>query len=760
MPVGGQARAGHHAAADQRQRAVDMGPERGHLAAMEGHGLVQQRRVAAGDEVLRQAQQRPEHDVAMRVAGADAGLALEEHEPLRPVAVRVLRGEGAQQQVAHRCRAAQRQQHLQRALADVAGAPAAAGVLLQAPRRQVVHQRVVGIPGQDVAQLSQRRLRQLPLRQRQRLRRHGLGLQQRTAQRQRERRGGGKVQAQHRLAAAGAIVVEPPVVARDRQARGLDDQRAVRKACRQLTARRRRDAQLVAAVRPGRLQRRRAVIAAQRQVQAGAQRQRLALQHLQRQRHAVRRLTGRRDDLDQPAVMRIQPAAALRLHLEGRGQPQQLPAALRRRHEQAQPRRAEQAQQAALGGQQAVDADVALGQHRVEDAAHPAGGRQRGLVGHQVLAGAQDVAVRALHQQLLGAQHHMAGAIAGAGEEAQQPAVLPFLVAALAGEQPPARLGIEVMAGQLRRGGEQAGRRHMAGGVQRRSRPRLGQRQQRRQAGQIGHATGLGMMGLQAEEEAGLDGGPGRQPQRLVLQRHQRMLLLQALPRQAGRQRGRRPALAGRMAPHLRGVGRKALRAPQRAGQQPGVQAALRLVLARRQQHAVRGVVQRLQVEVVADVELVGARRAVVAQAHVLHQHGRHLAAGAAGVVDLQVPEQRRLLRGQAQLQAQRQAVPRAAHLERAIGPVHAERRQRPQQRCSAPRVARVAPTQPDVGRPTFQLVAGKQVEHQPGRQQQPAQRAVGQQLGFEAGLVADQVRLHGQVWRWDSSQGSRPGSL
>ena len=81
-------------------------------------------------------EQRPEHDVAVRVAGADRALALEEHEPLRPIAVRILRTHHAQQQIAHRRGVAEREQHLERALTDIARAPPAARVLLETPRRR------------------------------------------------------------------------------------------------------------------------------------------------------------------------------------------------------------------------------------------------------------------------------------------------------------------------------------------------------------------------------------------------------------------------------------------------------------------------------------------------------------------------------------------------------------------------------------------------------------------------------------------------
>ena len=60
------------------------------LGMEEGQVLVQERRVLRGQEVLGQGQQRPEDDVAVGIAGPDIALALEEHEPLGPVAVGVL----------------------------------------------------------------------------------------------------------------------------------------------------------------------------------------------------------------------------------------------------------------------------------------------------------------------------------------------------------------------------------------------------------------------------------------------------------------------------------------------------------------------------------------------------------------------------------------------------------------------------------------------------------------------------------------------
>ncbi len=74
-----------------------------------------------------------------------------------------LRLHDSNQQIANRREMAQRQQHLDRPLRHIARAPAAAGVLLQAARRQVMHQRVVSEPRQDLGEpLDLRRQSGLP----------------------------------------------------------------------------------------------------------------------------------------------------------------------------------------------------------------------------------------------------------------------------------------------------------------------------------------------------------------------------------------------------------------------------------------------------------------------------------------------------------------------------------------------------------------------------------------------------------------------
>ena len=67
-------------------------------------------RIAGRDEILRQRQDRPEHDVAVRIAGTHRAVAFEEHEPLRPVAVRLLRPHDANQQIANRSGLTRREQ--------------------------------------------------------------------------------------------------------------------------------------------------------------------------------------------------------------------------------------------------------------------------------------------------------------------------------------------------------------------------------------------------------------------------------------------------------------------------------------------------------------------------------------------------------------------------------------------------------------------------------------------------------------------------
>ena len=108
------------------------------------------------DEVLGERQQRPEDDVAVRVAGRMLRSRSKNmnHCGQSPSGFCGVKTRSSRSRIGSK--RPEREQHLDRPLADVAGAPAAAGVLLQPARRQVVDQRVVREPGQDFLRAPQR----------------------------------------------------------------------------------------------------------------------------------------------------------------------------------------------------------------------------------------------------------------------------------------------------------------------------------------------------------------------------------------------------------------------------------------------------------------------------------------------------------------------------------------------------------------------------------------------------------------------------
>ena len=271
----------------------------------------------------------------MRIPSADAAVALEEHEPLRPVAVGVLRGEHAQQQVPHRPGFVQRQQHLGGPLADIARAPAAARKLLQPARRQVVDQRVVAEPGQHVDQARQRGRRraagcaagQGDQGQGGVVLRGTCRFDQVTGDAQAERcgrpaadadKGQQRRPAEQQLGAADRV----DICAGQRR----EQEVAGRESLVEITAGGRGNAHAVGRHADTRC---RAIvallIAAQRRVQARQHTQRHAVQHAQGQAHGMRRAGGRAGHLDQAAGMLVEPAARFRRDLEGRGGAEQLP---------------------------------------------------------------------------------------------------------------------------------------------------------------------------------------------------------------------------------------------------------------------------------------------------------------------------------------------------------------------------------------------------------------------------------------------------
>ena len=135
VAVGGQRAAGDGALLDPADSA---GEVLGHpqrlgqaVVADEGDDVLEEVGLPAGEEVLPGGEQRPEHDVAVRVLLARGGQRREELEGLRPVAAGVLRPEDPAEQLADDVLAVEGGEQADRPLADVTGAPPAAGVLLR-----------------------------------------------------------------------------------------------------------------------------------------------------------------------------------------------------------------------------------------------------------------------------------------------------------------------------------------------------------------------------------------------------------------------------------------------------------------------------------------------------------------------------------------------------------------------------------------------------------------------------------------------------
>jgi hypothetical protein len=99
--------AGDEAVANDHQRPFEVLQDRPLLGLFvvtlgmkERHNFVQDRRNFRSCQVLGEGQRWPEYDVAVGIAGPDIPFPFEEHEPLRPVAVGVLRLEHTNQQIA------------------------------------------------------------------------------------------------------------------------------------------------------------------------------------------------------------------------------------------------------------------------------------------------------------------------------------------------------------------------------------------------------------------------------------------------------------------------------------------------------------------------------------------------------------------------------------------------------------------------------------------------------------------------------------
>ena len=231
--------------------------------------------------------------------------------------------------------------------------------------------------------------------------------------------------------------------------------------------------------------------------------------------------------------------------------------------------------------------------------------------------------------------------------------------------------------------------------------------------------------------------------------------MLQAL---AG-QRLVEPAMAlagtGGQAQHLQRVGGIGHRPSQAAAQQPGRAALHRRVLPRGQQPAVRGMGQRLVVEVLADVGLVQPDGAPGRQRQVLQVDQIQPQRQTACVVQVQMPEPGVGRGRQRQFHPVVHAVPIALVPNPASGRALAPRRCRAQQGYRGDTAIGLVATQPEVGRAGLQCAGGKQVDHQAPALQRP-QPAVGLQHGVQPAVTLGQnprgrrcgIGLHGRRGR------------
>ncbi len=113
---------------DERRDMVGDGRQFARRAAAPAHLLGKDADIAARLDIVGERLQRPDDDVAMRVAGADVGIG-QQHEPLRPVGrLPVLLGEERAQDAVHLGVVAHGEQELDRTLTDIARAPGGAGM--------------------------------------------------------------------------------------------------------------------------------------------------------------------------------------------------------------------------------------------------------------------------------------------------------------------------------------------------------------------------------------------------------------------------------------------------------------------------------------------------------------------------------------------------------------------------------------------------------------------------------------------------------
>ncbi len=143
-----------------------------------------------------------------------------------------------------------------------------------------------------------------------------------------------------------------------------------RKPAREIAPGRGRDHDIRRVAMPIRGARNAAVVTVERDVVRDEEAHRVARRHGNRQRQLVRIAARLATDLNHAGSVTVDPKTRLRRHLECGRHVEQLPFAAEL-DEHTLPVRPEQAEVAVYGREHAVDVDVALGQHRIEHAAHP-----------------------------------------------------------------------------------------------------------------------------------------------------------------------------------------------------------------------------------------------------------------------------------------------------------------------------------------------------------------------------------------------------
>ena len=405
----------------------------------------------------------------------------------------------------------------------------------------------------------------------------------------------------------------------------------------------------------------------------------------------------------------------------------------------ALPECAKQSEVSTARGQQAIDADMALGQQGIEDAAHPGGGGERRFIGHQGRAAAQDLGMGALHHALLGARYKMHFVLM---KTRDFDAVARF-----------AEHGRAVVCGELlqrasfrreQRGmTEQADRQRMHRGRNGWQRGRTGfwQCEGLGQRGEIVGAADLRVMDRKATDEAAARALSWRKCEGRILQGDERVLMLQTQAGQAVAERARSRTGASGKTVELQRIGGVADSARQGCQQTPGIAPAHRLVLTRGQHMTHTRVQQGRVIEVLTGEIFVGTNETVVREAEILRMDQIERDRGRPGIDQLHMPEPHRCVRGEAQRHTILNRFPSAAQ-GIARGVVFAlGRAPRTEQHGCGGMIAKAA--QIKVGGTAFHDIAAKQIEHDviviDARQ-----RAVGVDADAQSGGVLDDMTAHG----------------